>query len=256
MLTMTATPALALFHTHPLYELGSRTIPWNAWQLAASRPHHDKVKHWRHLVATMEAARQQQEETWHLTNDGEAVLDLRLPVELQDGSLSARLSEDGRSLKLAGQACKCQDTTFADIALPFGPSSADDLELVHGENDGLLTVRTRKPEKADLKIIKAPPAAEHGSDKPTQAAQKASSNAEEQEKELDRKFKVAIEDTVKKAAVVEALQSAAEERAPSETVEAGDSPEKSSNDGAEPEVPEGHTSELPSDEKDKEAVSP
>lgn len=207
MLPMTMTTPLSLFAAPPLYDVGARSIPWN-WQLAASQQHQHHHKQWRRLQVAMEKARQRLDDTWSLIDHDEAAIDLHVP-NLEDGSLSARLSQDGRSLKLAGKRCTCQDDTFAEIALPFGAATAEDVEIVQGEAPGTLTVRAKKPAPEPIKIIKASPAPAHQADATEEPATPAPTrDVKKEEKELESKFKIAVDGIATQAAVVEKMKSA------------------------------------------------
>jgi len=138
---------------------------------------------------------------WQVGEDGHAELNLHLQG-IEDGSLVARLSDDGQSIKLSGKSC--QDTSLK-VTLPFGPANADDVELTEFP-DGKLTVRTvRKPAAPpELKIIKASPAPDERA--PEEQAQ-LTATRENEEKELERKFKIAIDGVTKQMAIINTLAS-------------------------------------------------
>merc|ERR1719231_1163618 len=107
---------------------GLRTTPWLYNELAM----HDAAASWRrartmekamanafrlHERAVENAWRQLHERpaaTWQALNEHEAEISLQLPDGLSEDSLSASLSEDGRSLKLTGTsgACACEETVL------------------------------------------------------------------------------------------------------------------------------------------------
>jgi len=125
--------------------------------------------------------------THWIANDDHAELDLHLQG-VADGSLSAELSSDGRSIKLSGKskACDCQQgDVLAKIALPHAVVSPDDLELVQ-QGESILKIRTavKRAEKPplELKILRQSPAPEEQVAPPRDAKQ--------EEKELNDKFKV------------------------------------------------------------------
>ncbi|KAL3923368.1 MAG: hypothetical protein SGPRY_004240, partial [Prymnesium sp.] len=121
---------------------------------------------------------------WELTQDDVAQLTLRLPA-IQDESLHARLSDDGKTLQLTGTTCKKSE--LANVALPFGRATSDDLEL-HVNEDRELTIRASKRKTdANVKITKVSMSSEPESIKDLPKPQ------EEEEKELNEKFNVARE---------------------------------------------------------------
>lgn len=152
-------------------------------------------------------------------------LNVELP-DHEDGSLSARLSEDGRSLVLTGRTC--QVDTLTEISLPFGVSADDvDLELLP---DGTLNVRASRKEMAVK--IKAPqrnemiasglaePISQMAREKverPLATESPANEKVEpirseqQEEQELDHKFKIVIDAVAKKSSVVEKMRAAADE---------------------------------------------
>jgi len=130
---------------------------------------------------------------WQINGD-EAELSLALPA-FEDGSLSARLSDDGRSLKVIGTA-RQEGAHLAQIELPFGPVAAEDIELVE-QPDGKLSVRTsRKLPELDVTITKPLPS-------PAPDESLVTDAREEEEKMLNDKFKVAADTVAKQIAVTE-----------------------------------------------------
>jgi len=218
MLPMIITTPQSLFAVaHPLDVLhGLRTTSpmtsFHGWHDLAKH-HRQQVHQLRRLRDSFETAAQHlrqvhEEETmpsWSVKDHYAQLSDLRLPAH-EDGSLSARLSSDGRSLQISGKACTCQDTTFAEVRLPYGAASTDDVELLQ-QDDGTLSVRARKPEKPtlDVKIVKPSPA-------PTatelSAASTAARDEKEEERALDSKFKIAIDAMAKQAAAIELIKDA------------------------------------------------
>ena len=85
--------------------------------------------------------RSQRSAGW-LHDDDHATLSLRLP-DHEEGTLSARLSSDGLKLELTATTCQTQ-RPLAEISLPYGAASADDVEL-HRSEDGSVVVRGERP---------------------------------------------------------------------------------------------------------------
>jgi len=165
---------------------------------------------------------------WKLSGD-EAELSLKLPA-FEDGSLSAQLSADGRSLKVIGTA-RTEGAQLAEIHLPFGPAAATDVELVE-QPDGKLSVRTtRKLPELDIKIAKPSPspppdeslvasplieAASKGDVEAVQVLLEAGADIDAQvraneEKALEDKFKAVAGTVAKQVAVTEKMKDAGED---------------------------------------------
>lgn len=121
---------------------------------------------------------------WELTQNDVAQLTLRLPA-IQDESLHARLSDDGKTLQLTGTTC--QKSELANVALPFGRATSDDLELHVNEDRELTIWASKRKTDADVKITKVSMSSEPESIKDLPKSQ------EEEEKELNEKFNVARE---------------------------------------------------------------
>lgn len=139
------------------------------------------------------------------TSEDQAALSMRLPA-FEDGSMSARLSDDGRSLKVSGTMC--QEATLAEIALPFGPSAADDVELVELPDGRLSVTVHRKKPQLDVKIVKpSPPPGEPAVIESTGPSTDA---LEAAEAELDSKFKVVAESVAKQVAAVKEMRDASD----------------------------------------------
>lgn len=141
---------------------------------------------------------------WRMAEDGKAEIKLNVPWE--DGSLTAQLSDDGRSVNLSGQTCT---SSSRNVELPFGPASADDLELIEFP-DGVITLRATRTKPAappELKIIKASP--EPAAPSEEQAQLTATHDREAEEKELERKFKTAVDGFAKQMASADVSQEVA-----------------------------------------------
>jgi len=184
------------------YGLRATIDPLRSWHSFASQ-HRHAYGRWMMQAALEKAAERRLSEeastTWQIDGD-KAQLNFRLP-NIESGSLSARLSDDRRSIFLSGKTCT--DTKLAEITLPYGhESKPDDIEILE-RSDGTFMIRASVPEKPalDLKIVSSspPPDEEITS---AQVPREASREMDE-EKMLDSKFNIAIDEGAKHVAVAE-----------------------------------------------------
>merc|ERR1712196_244107 len=92
----------------------------------------------------------------------------------------------------------CHDVTFADVALPYGHASAENLELI--EREGTLTIRATKTKPVlDLKIVRASPP-------PDEQPLASTRDEQEEERQLESKFKIAIDSVAKQTNAVEKMK--------------------------------------------------
>lgn len=234
-MTTAAAPAMYA-HSTPLDAMfggAIRTTPANPWLHAWQA--HSLAEHLHHQ--RRRSTVEQMKKAWlrdhmksrstgggWLQEDDHAKLSLRLP-DHEEGTLSARLSADGRKLELTGTTCQAQK--LAEIALPYGTASVDDVELLQQE-DGSVVVHAKPKKPVPLEVkIKASPRLDEVSplNKESQGqladATRQARDEEKEEKELDRKFKMTIDNVAKQADAVEKMKSAVSASATGEEPVAG-----------------------------------
>lgn len=208
-----------------------------------------------------------------------AAMELTIAVPaLEEDSLSASLSADGKSLTISGrrayEGCACQESVLFEVPLPFTPRSAEAFELTHDEKAGLLSLRMAKfpedeREAQPLKISKPPPKPPPTTTSETTTTTSRAADAvgaravgstltlaqrqEKEEKALEDKFKGLAR--IARLAVATVTESKTDEPKPEEPTSAQDAPAAGDEPAAQPAAEAGHPEAPAAEAAEKEKTA-